>query len=232
MVPWRSKLSGLTVAHPQRSLGDCRAIVHSLLPPPQLLEARQPGRGTCPRSACQVCTHYGTSPTLPMWQPLAPQRAGPSVMITPVPMSGRAHHQASPPTRCQLPRLRSPLGVVPSCVHKAWSQRLASWPQWGSKWVDFRSPVRKPCWATAEPKSTHFWTHLSSLKPVDRAAGPVRALARGARQVHPLHHTSPTLPAWQPPAPQRAGPSAGITPVPRSGRARDARPPSPPWSQP
>ena len=115
-------------------------------------------------------------------------------------------------------------------VHKAWSQRLASWPQWGSKWVDFRSPVRKPCWATAEPKSTHFWTHLSSLKPVDRAAGPVRALTRGARQVHPLHHTSPTLPAWQPLAPQRAGPSAGITPVPMSGRARGAWPLSHPPS--
>ena len=110
----------------------------------------------------------------------------------------------------------------------AWSQRLASRLQWGSSWVDFRSPVRKPCWATAEPKTTHFCCHLSSLKPVDRAAGPVRALARGARQVHPLHHTSPTLPAWQPLAPQRAGPSAGITPVPRSGRAPGARPPGPP----
>ena len=126
---WGSKLSGLTVAHPQRPLGDCRAIVHSLLPPPQLLEARQPGRGTCPRSACQVCTHYGTSPTLPMWQPLAPQRAGPSVRITSVPMSGRARGAwplSHPPSLLSAPNLVLGEHALPAEIQAA--QRL--WEQY------------------------------------------------------------------------------------------------------
>ena len=129
VTSWRSKLSGLTVAHPQRPLGDCRAIVHSLLPPPQLLEARRPGRGTCPRSACQVCTHYGTSPTLPMWQPLAPQRAGPSVRITSVPMSGRARGAwplSHPPSLLSAPNLVLGEHAFPAEIQAA--QRL--WEQY------------------------------------------------------------------------------------------------------
>ena len=47
---WGSKLSGLTVAHPHRSLWDCRANLHSVLLPPELPEARQPGRRTRPRA--------------------------------------------------------------------------------------------------------------------------------------------------------------------------------------
>jgi hypothetical protein len=47
---WGSKLSGLTVAHPHRLLWDCRANLHSVLLPPELPEARQPGRRTRPRA--------------------------------------------------------------------------------------------------------------------------------------------------------------------------------------
>ena len=62
---WGSKLSGLTVAHPHRSLWDCRANLHSVLLRPELPEARQPGRRTRPRARTRRAPSAPAAPHQP-----------------------------------------------------------------------------------------------------------------------------------------------------------------------
>ena len=76
---------------------------------------------------------------------------------------------------------------------------------------------------------------LPSEPPISPSTGPQEASARAhaARAKCTRCTAQPTqVPAWQPLAPQCAGPSAGIIPVPQSGRARGAWPLSPLWSLP
>lgn len=84
-------------------------------------------------------------------------------------------------------------------------------------------------------RNTFLGDGRANVRPLSDPPQPPEARQPGRRtrprartKVHPLHRTSSTLPARQPLAPQRAGPSHQMVLAPQNGRAGGARPPRPP----